>query len=193
MTQTLQEVTPSYNMKWKYSYEIKIYIERKSFLKLLFFFWQNSLFLFLKWIVNTTTSIAQHYLFISIKNIATSILQHYYITLFPHYEKGIFLVHLYSVGERLIVCVYVVLWWGGNWELKIYILLLVQNIFITVTLFPYYTLLFLWKGGCMCSWVFKRMYICMYINIYVSMYLWVFFFSVFCTKMMHEGRGVVEM
>ena len=123
MTQTLQDVTPSYNMKWKYSYEIKIYIERKSFLKLLFVFWQNSLFLFLKWIVNTTTSIAQHYLFISIKNIATSILQHYYITLFPHYEKGIFLVHLYSVGERLIVCVYVVLWWGGNWELKIYILL----------------------------------------------------------------------
>ena len=124
MTQTLQDVTPSYNMKWKYSYEIKIYIERKFFSSYYLFFWQNSLFLFLKWIVNTTTtSIAQHYLFISIKNIATSILQHYYITLFPHYEKGIFLVHLYSVGDRLIVCVYVVLWWGGNWELKIYILL----------------------------------------------------------------------
>ena len=125
MTQTLQDVTPSYNMKWKYSYEIKIYIERKSFLKLLFVFWQNSLFLFLKWIVNTTTSIAQHYLFISIKNIATSIQQHYYITLFPHYEKGIFLVHLYSVGERLIVCVYVVLWWGGK--------LGVENIHITTS------------------------------------------------------------
>ena len=183
MTQTLQDVTPSYNMKWKYSYEIKIYIERKFFSSYYLFFWQNSLFLFLKWIVNTTTSIAQHYLFISIKNIATSILQHYYITLFPHYEKGIFLVHLYSVGDRLIVCVYVVLWWGGNWELKIYILLLVQNIFITVTLFPYYTLLFLWKGGCMCSWVFKRMYICMYINIYVLMCVfWVYFVLRWCMR-----------
>ena len=28
-------------MKWKYSYEIKIYIERKSLPKLLFVFWQT--------------------------------------------------------------------------------------------------------------------------------------------------------
>ena len=143
--------------------------------------------------MNTTASIAQHYLFISIKNIATSIQQHYYITLFPHYEKRhIFGASVFSGGkvDSVCVCSFVM---GGK--------LGVENIHITTSaehLYYCYFISILYTTISMKRRVYVFLGVQENVYMYVYKYLCIYvlkcvFLSVFCTKMMHEGRGVVEM